>query len=243
VGTIAVRHGTEIVLDPIPALDESVLRAAILGTGFGLLLRQRGRVVLHASSVEIGCKAVAFVGSAGSGKSTLALALLEQGHKLVADDVTALELNGRRALAIPSVPQINVEPDTAEALSHDVRLLDRVQPGLDKRIVPVTDGFLDRNRPLTHIFEIEQGDSVTIARLGSSEAFATLLAHSYRLALFTMPDQAALVSQLANVLKVTPVFRITVPRSLTELPEVARRVAAFVKGATPSKQANGAKIV
>ena len=73
-GTMAERHGTEIVVDPLPSL----------GMGFGLLLRPRGLVVLHASSVDIDGKAVAFVGNPGRGKSTLALALLEQGHKLVA---------------------------------------------------------------------------------------------------------------------------------------------------------------
>jgi len=233
-----VRRGTEIVVDPIWGLDERILRAAILGTGFGLLLRQRGHVVLHASSVDISDKAVAFVGNPGCGKSTLALALLEQGHKLVADDVTALELNGRRALAIPSFPQINVEPEAAKAFSRDVRLLDRVQPRFDKRVVPVADSFLDGNRPLKCIFELEDGASVTIARLGFSEAFGTLLTHSYRLGLFTTLEQAANVSQLANVIKVTPVFRITVPRSLTALPAVAQRVASFVKDSTASTEDN-----
>lgn len=226
---MAVLRGEEIVVDPIPVLDESTLRLVILGTAFGLLLRQRGQAVLHASSVDIDGHAVAFVGNTGCGKSSLALALLEQGHKLIADDVTALDLNGRRPVAISSFPQLGVEPDVAEAFSYDARLLDCVQPDFDKRAIPVKDQFLDGNRPLTHIFELDRGDSVTITRLGHSEAFLTLLRHSYRLAFVTIPAQAAHVSQLANVVKETPVFRITVPRSLVELPAVARRVAAFVK--------------
>jgi len=235
---MAIQRGKEILVDPIQALDERVLRLIILGTGFGLLLRQRGRAVLHASSVDIDGNAVAFVANPGCGKSSLALALLEQGYKLIADDVTALDLNGRRAVAIPAFPQISVEPDTAEAFSYDARLLDRVQPDFDKRVILVKDHFLDGTRPLTHIFELDRGDSVTIARLGHSEAFLTLLRHSYRLAFVTTLEQAPHVSQLATVVKETPVFRITVPPALVELPAVARRVAAFVKGPALTKEGN-----
>lgn len=85
--------GKEILVDPAPFLDENVVRLIILGTGFGLLLRQRGKAALHASSVCINDKVVAFVGTTGCGKSSLALASVERGNKLVADDVTALDLN------------------------------------------------------------------------------------------------------------------------------------------------------
>lgn len=231
-GTMLVRDGREIFIDPIPAIDERVLRLAILGHGFGLVLRQRGRLVLHASSVDIDGKAVAFVGNPGRGKSTFALALLEQGYKLGADDVTALVLNGRRASALPAVPQINVEPDAAEAFSLDVQFLEYMEPTSNKRILPITDRFMEGARPLTHIFELDYGDSFAVARLAPSEAFSMLLLHSYR-ALFTVPEEAAHMSQLANLIKITPVFRITVPWSLTELPAVAQRVAAFVMN-TPS---------
>lgn len=50
-----------------------------------------GRLQLHASTVVIEGKAVAFVGPSGVGKSGHALACLNRGATLLADDITWLE--------------------------------------------------------------------------------------------------------------------------------------------------------
>jgi len=62
------------------------------GSVFGVLLHQRNHIVLHASAVLVGGKAVLFCGQSGAGKSTLAAALGEQGHPLIADDQCAIEI-------------------------------------------------------------------------------------------------------------------------------------------------------
>lgn len=62
------------------------------GSVFGVLLHQRNHIVLHASAVLVGDKAVLFCGQSGAGKSTLAAALGEHGHPLVADDQCAIEI-------------------------------------------------------------------------------------------------------------------------------------------------------
>lgn len=49
-----------------------------------------GAVVLHASCVAFGARAVLILGPSGSGKSALALQLMALGAVLVADDRTAL---------------------------------------------------------------------------------------------------------------------------------------------------------
>jgi hypothetical protein len=62
------------------------------GSVFGVLLHQRNHIVLHASAVLVGGKAVLFCGQSGAGKSTLAAALGEQGYSLIADDQCAIEI-------------------------------------------------------------------------------------------------------------------------------------------------------
>lgn len=53
-----------------------------------------GALVLHASAVALGARALLILGPSGSGKSGLALALMALGARLVADDRTAILSRG-----------------------------------------------------------------------------------------------------------------------------------------------------
>jgi serine kinase of HPr protein (carbohydrate metabolism regulator) len=54
---------------------------------------------VHASSVELGGRAVLITGPSGAGKSDLALRLIDRGFTLVSDDQTVIRRAGDRLLA------------------------------------------------------------------------------------------------------------------------------------------------
>jgi serine kinase of HPr protein (carbohydrate metabolism regulator) len=56
-------------------------------------------LLIHASCVAIGGRAVLIAGPSGSGKSDLALRLIDRGAMLVSDDYTELRASGRLLLA------------------------------------------------------------------------------------------------------------------------------------------------
>ncbi|MBV9064041.1 MAG: hypothetical protein JOY77_14110, partial [Alphaproteobacteria bacterium] len=85
-----VQAGREITVAPDRDVPERNLRLFLLGSAFGVLLHQRGMLPLHANAVEIGGRAVAFMGASGSGKSTLAAWFHDRGYKVLADDVCAI---------------------------------------------------------------------------------------------------------------------------------------------------------
>ncbi len=86
-------EGRAIAYQAEAAAEPGDVAAFLLGTAFGILLHQRGLVVLHASGVEIDGRAALFLGASGAGKSTLAAALGRRGHALVTDDFCVVRLN------------------------------------------------------------------------------------------------------------------------------------------------------
>jgi hypothetical protein len=62
-----LRDGNEIVVAPEAPAREADLPIFILGTAFGILMHQRERIVLHASAVRVGGRAVLFCGPSGTG--------------------------------------------------------------------------------------------------------------------------------------------------------------------------------
>lgn len=89
--------GREIAVELESGTSVDDVAIFLIGTVFGILLHQRGQIVLHASAVRVGGKAVLFCGASGAGKSTIAAALGQRGYPLVNDDVCALSLDGAGA--------------------------------------------------------------------------------------------------------------------------------------------------
>lgn len=81
-----------------PAADPGLLTVLATGALMAVHLTLNGHLVLHASAVRAGNRALAFVGASGMGKSTLAAALCGHGHALVADDVLRVDTD---AVAYP----------------------------------------------------------------------------------------------------------------------------------------------
>ncbi len=87
-----LEEGRSIAFEAEDAATPQDISVFLSGSVFGILLHQRNHLVLHASAVLAGGKAVLFCGVSGAGKSTLAAALVERGYPLVADDQCAIEL-------------------------------------------------------------------------------------------------------------------------------------------------------
>ena len=102
-GEVLLRlHGlVDFVVDPDlrtvrawtdPACDPDMLGILVAGNMLATVLTLRGETVLHASAVEVGGRAVAFVAHSGMGKSTLATLACDQGARFVTDDLLRLSM-------------------------------------------------------------------------------------------------------------------------------------------------------
>jgi hypothetical protein len=233
-GAFSVRDGREIVIDPAPGVEERELRLVILGAALGALLRQRGYLVLHASAVAIAGGVIAFLGMHGAGKSTTAAALHTRGHRVVADDVTAIEVGTDRSLVVPGFPQLKLWPEAATALGEDMQTLHLLHPRLKKRARRVVDGFVSTPLPLRFIYVLAEGETQNIKPLRPQEALVELVRHSngsqlYGSQLIQSVGASSHFFQCARVVNNVRIRSLSRPRSLPALSDLARLVEEDVQ--------------
>ncbi len=113
-------------------VSDQDLRTFLLGSAMGALLIQRGLLVLHGNALEKNGQAIVCLGHAGAGKSTLAYALLQQGWRLLADDLVTISPDG---LVLPGIPRIKLWQDAARAFGLDPDQLPPIRQGIHKYLL------------------------------------------------------------------------------------------------------------
>lgn len=159
VARFLMTNGISITIDPKVGIDEASLRVFLLGSCFAALLIQRGLLLLHGSTVQIGQRAVTFVGSSGQGKSTLAAAFFKHGYAILSDDVCAINAEG---FVIPGFPQIKLWIDTIKQLGFETRALRRVRPQIEKYGILLGSQFCNHLLPLHNVYVLNHHDACDV---------------------------------------------------------------------------------
>jgi hypothetical protein len=100
-GTCDIRTSANLeaaVVHPVIGARPGLAAVLTAGAMLAYQLYLRGHLVLHASAVDLGGVAVAFVGHSGKGKSTMAALLCAAGGRLVTDDVLRVDDESGRPL-------------------------------------------------------------------------------------------------------------------------------------------------
>lgn len=225
VGRLLVQGGQEILIDPVLGLDESILRTYVLGPLLSVLLRQRGMLVLHASSIAINDSAVAFMGGSGWGKSTLAQAFHTQGYAILTDDVMGIEMKTAHPIVWPGFPQLKLWPEAAASTGPVPESLPLLHPYTEKRSHYLTGGFCQTPLALKRIYVLAVGTEHAITKLQPQAAFAELVRHSRGVISLTAPEYInSHVHQCASLVKQVPICRFQRQLSLAALPELVQFV-------------------
>jgi hypothetical protein len=180
VGMFRINEGREIIIHPLPNIEERLLRLPLLGAAMAVVLSQRGKCVLHSSAVAVGNDAIAFIGNKGYGKSTTAAMICKRGHQLLADDVVAINGNvENQHMVLPGIPQFKLYPDSVmAAFNEDPETLEEIAANVDKRSRRA-DVFCGHARRLRAIYVLNYGKALRIHRLQPQHAITSLIANSY----------------------------------------------------------------
>lgn len=225
IGTFRLRQGCEIIVDPVPGVDERLLRLYLQGRVLGALLHQRGMLVLHGSAVAFDGIAVAFLGYSGSGKSTAAASMNAKDCPIVADDLVVIDVIDNTPMVYPAFPKLKLWPEVAESLGYKLDALPYVNPKTSKRTASLALGFSLEPLPLRRIYILEKGGAIEIQRLGLQESMIELVRCSYAIrSLNAGSNLSPHFSQCVKVTKGTSVCRLIRPFDLKSLPDFAHAV-------------------
>lgn len=229
VGVFAIHSGREMRAYLKPAASR--LRAAQYATGnmMGMLLYQRGLLVLHASSVRCGDAAIALLGHCGAGKSSMAAALYAAGMPLAADDNSVVRFEGGRAILLPGAPSLKVFRAAAAVLGLPEEELHFIDDPKDKSGYRATRGFTADPAPLAAIYVLSDDDEMLNApdfeRLSPPQALLYLLAHSVP-GRQAHPGGAPVFQACARLANQVPVYRVRTFSRLEALPATAESIRA-----------------
>ena len=243
VGHFRVHDGREIYIDAMPGVEESTLRAFLLGPVLAVALYQRGLLVLHASATAFQdssgkWNAIGFLGNSGDGKSTMAAMLHSRGHQVLTDDIIAVPImslmnavqvdqqnrfNGRAAVFpfINSGPaQLRLWPQSLAAIGEEAGSWPLLYPQQERRIRSV-DKFDAGGVALRRLYVLETNSQVRSELLPAPRALMPLLRYCYFTGILSMREEAQQFRQCATLASQLPIYRLERPRDLKYLAEVA----------------------
>jgi hypothetical protein len=238
-GRFVVADGRQVIVELCsPEVSQTkYFRRTVENQVLALLLLQRGLLVLHASAVAVGGRAVVFIGPRGAGKSTTAAAFHTQGYPVLADDIVGVRVDEEPPTVVPGVPQLRLGAEAVTALDID----GAVQPNHDigpekwyRQLSPVSEPL-----PLAGCYVLEESDSMAIESLSGTEQFFRFVTHSYRHGFLTDSDMTPTgFEQCAAVVERVPVRLLRRPKQYDALPSLVELVVRDV-AATERKTTTG----
>ena len=175
-----------------------------------LALSRQGKLVFHASAVEIGEVGVAFLGASGKGKSTLATSFATNGYRFLTDDALIIATSEDDEWIVPSHPSIRVWDDSYSALIPNGTKKNPSAQYTSKIRVLAGDElpFCTKRRRLRRLYFL--GDrkvkETIIEPLSPTAAIIELVKHSFLLDIEEGAMLAAHFSELTDLLSAGLVF-------------------------------------
>ena len=224
--------GRTIRYRPLGHATHESLTVYLLGQILSFSLLARGSDPLHGTVVDVGGRAVAFVGDCGFGKSTLGAALLARGCPIVADDLVSLGRRGRRWLVHPGIPRLKLAPHMAAHLLGDDVPGEPMIHGAAKRVIPLArPQAAGRALPLRAIYVLaapRRSGAIAVAPLSPPEGFLEVIRAAFNLVVHDRVRYANQFGFATRLVADVPVRRLVYPRTIARLPALCDAVLADV---------------
>lgn len=223
--------GNHILARPLSPVSFEKLQTYLLSQVLSFSLLRLGIETLHGTTLAVGSEAVAFLGDCGFGKSTLAAAFVNQGHRLLTDDMLAVKQIGPRNYAFPGLPCLKLMPRIASKLLGPGANASPINPFTCKRVIRLDQTQVASEPiPLRAVYALKPAPKYsqrfTIRKLTGQKAWQALTSNTYNPSARDAERLAEQFTWAANLAEQLPVKSLSYPRSLRMLPHVVERIVS-----------------
>jgi hypothetical protein len=201
---------------PVPGVQASTVQHLFLNQATPLALSRQGKLVLHASAVEIDGNAAAFIGRSGRGKSTLAASFAGNGMRFLTDDGLQLEWMDGRLMCLPSHPSIRLWQDSEYAVvPRNSTSAPPVEYTAKTRFLAGSELlYCNEPRQLRHIYSLGIGNAntITIEPIRPSAALMELVRNSFLLDIGGQEMLARHFDEISRIAELPIHFELDYPR-------------------------------
>lgn len=210
----------------------SNVRSFILGNVSALMLTQRGKIVIHGSTLLMDDKAVMICGDSGAGKSTLSMELINKGAKLMSDDISVIDGNADDGYCYvyAGFPEQKLCKDAALARGLDIDKLDYVNEDKEKYSLIRNDIFEDSPRKVEGMIVIKKsnkednGNSIRCNEIVGAEKVNSIIHNFFLYELYSgffhlKPDEMMKCIVLAQQIRIFEFIRNSKVDTVNELAE------------------------
>ncbi len=234
-------EGQRIACCELNGASQESFQTYLAGQVLSFALLKQGFEPLHATTVLIDGEAVAFLGDCGFGKSSLGAAFLQEGYRLLTDDLLVLKEEADRFLAYPGPPRIKLFPEIAKSvlgervtgIPMNNQTSKMVIPlGQNETVLPQGAFSLKAIYVLTPPRASSRSSRITIRKLSPRRAFVELIKNTFN-HLVVEPDRLKCQFVLATRLATrVPIASLSYPRALEQLPDVRQAILADLNNGT-----------
>lgn len=235
-GYYVIKDGNSIVYETIEGYTPEMLSPWLLGYAISMILLQRKTLAIHCSAV---CRkgdgsekdVILISGYSGAGKSSLTRKLLEDGYKLMADDVVAVNCEND-VIVYPAFPYQKLCRNEVDKRELDYENLIYIDEDKDKFLVPAGDVFSDIPGKLKCMVYLLPADvpDVQIKKLsGLEQLFAVKQNHFLTMMKGEWKNSQEMLSMCLKMAGCCPVYMITRPKSGDSVAIMAQLVKEIIE--------------
>ncbi len=229
-GYYIIRDGKEIIYETKDGYSPEDLSPWLLGFSFAMLLLQRKTLAIHCSAVcgsnNDNSGAILIAGDPGAGKSSLTKKLMEDGYRIMADDVAAVRCDDE-ARVYSAFPYQKLVRNEVDKRGLNKEELIYINEDKDKFLVPVGDAFCGEEQILRCMFYIVVADvpELQVKKLSGLEQ---LMAFRQNLFLHRLSgaweNNQEVLSLCLNITGKCPVYVLIRPRGVDSVAAMANIV-------------------